>query len=54
MNPELPVAWAVTVMWMLLASAWMYLTAEQASRRDVSALLTRTVAGAIGASSSDG
>ena len=52
-DPALPIGWAVTVLWMLLSSAWLYLTSEQASRRDVSALLARTVAGALRSSRSN-
>jgi TetR/AcrR family transcriptional repressor of lfrA len=53
-DAQLPVGWASTTLWMLLYSAWLYLTTEHASRRDVAALLTRTVAGAIGRPASNG
>jgi len=41
-------------LWMLLYSAWLYSSTGQASRREVSVLLVRTVAGAIGRSAPDG
>ena len=53
-DPELPVGWAVTALWMLLYSAWLYSSTGQASRREVSVLLVRTVAGAIGRAAPDG
>lgn len=53
-DPELPVGWSVTALWMLLYSAWLYSSTGQASRREVSVLLVRTVAGAIGRSAPDG
>ena len=53
-DPELPVGWAVTALWMLLYSAWLYGSTGQASRREVSVLLVRTVAGAIGRAAPDG
>lgn len=52
-DPQLPVSWAVTTLWMLLYSAWLYHSTHRASRREVSALLVRTVAGAIGRSAAD-
>ena len=53
-DPELPIGWAVTALWMLLYSAWLYSSTGQGSRREVSVLLVRTVAGAIGRSAPDG
>ena len=53
-DPRLPAGWAVTVLWMLLGAASLYFTAEHAPRRDVSTLLTRAVAGAVGTPPADG
>jgi AcrR family transcriptional regulator len=53
-DPELPVGWAVTALWMLLYSAWLYSSTGQGSSREVSMLLVRTVAGAIGRAAPDG
>jgi AcrR family transcriptional regulator len=46
-DPELPTAWVETTLWVLLFGSWLSMSGGAVKRRDVPALLSRTLSGAF-------